>query len=41
MSDIIVQMITLMTLLVGILVGEIIAFRAFGKPKLKMKIPGN
>ena len=36
MSDIIVQMITLMTLLVGILVGEIIAFRAFGKPKPKI-----
>jgi hypothetical protein len=36
MSDLIVQMMTLMTLLVGILVGEIVAFRAFGKPKPKI-----
>jgi hypothetical protein len=36
MSDLIVQMLTLMTLLVGILAGEIIAFRAFGKPKPKI-----
>lgn len=36
MSAILTQMISLMTLLVGILVGEIVAFRAFGKPKPKM-----
>ncbi|MEM5814256.1 MAG: hypothetical protein QXD77_00360 [Candidatus Aenigmatarchaeota archaeon] len=36
MSAILSQIISLMTLLVGILVGEIVAFRAFGKPKPKM-----
>lgn len=36
MSEIIVQIISLMMLLIGILVGEIVAFRAFGKPKPKM-----
>jgi hypothetical protein len=36
MSDIMAQIISLMTLLIGILAGEIVAFRAFGKPKPKM-----
>jgi hypothetical protein len=34
--DLFVQMTTLMALLIGILVGEILAFRAFGRPKAKI-----
>jgi len=36
MTEIVVQIISLMALLIGILIGEILAFRAFGKPKPKM-----
>jgi len=34
--SLVVQVLSLMALLVGILVGEIVAFRAFGKPKPKL-----
>lgn len=36
MSEIIPQIISLMVLLIGVMVGEIVAFRAFGKPKPKI-----